>query len=98
MFTNAQVMGTLQAIDARLARIEALAAGTPAVGAPVTPAASSPVVLAEPAQALSVPERDAKSLRFDCSKHADHKGGKGFTANGIAAHRAWCDGTVTQRA
>ena len=96
MFTNAQVAAMLTGIDARLRSIEALAqAPAPVVGAPVTPAASSPV---GSAPALVVPERDAKAVRFDCSKHADHKAGKGFTANGVAAHRTWCDGTITQRA
>jgi len=81
MYTNAQVAALVQSVDARLARVEAALAGAPAqVAAPV---ATTPV---------AIPARDARTSKVACSKHLDHKDGKGFSRAGIVAHRTWCDG------
>ena len=80
MYTNAQVIAMLQQV------IDAQRGASPAVGQPVVAQAAAPVVAAEP-------ERKVKAVKYVCSLHADHKGGKGFTANGRAFHEARCAGT-----
>ena len=82
-YTNAQVMDMLKQIDARLARVERAQAPQ---GAPVTQAAASPLVIADKAVAGKAAPRTL------CTLHREHKDGKGFTPNGLAAHRVWCKG------
>lgn len=84
-YTNAQVAtilkgieGRLAALDARVAALTPVAASTPAQA----PAASAPIV---------IPDRQAaKVARVMCAKHPEHV--KGYTPNGLAAHRTWCPG------
>jgi hypothetical protein len=81
MFTNAQVMAAVGALDARIARIEAALVA----GAPATAAASAPVRTA--AQAIEAPAKQ----HVTCVKH-----GKRFAVTpagaptGSGFHAGWC--------
>jgi len=85
-FTVAQVHTLVARVDARLSALEAKvdALAPAAVSAPASAQAAAPVAM---------PERAVKAPHFACSAHAEHKGGKGFTANGRVAHATWCAGT-----
>ena len=92
MYTNAQMAALVIGLNATLValtqQVAALSAGTPvAVAAPATIVAAQPIV---------IPAKGTKAARYACSEHADHKDGKGFSANGIAYHRAnGCAGVTT---
>lgn len=94
------VMAREQRVDAKLdAIVVALGqvcgaldrlAGTAVVSAPARAAVASPTILALPAVRPSdVTEVEG---RFVCPRHPEHTRGEklGFSANGIAAHVAWC--------
>ena len=87
MYTNAQVIDVLRSIDARLARLESRPVTSTPTGAPVTPAAASPLV---------IPERDAKVERLAllCVGHGQPGASKACarefgSAENLAKHNAW---------
>ena len=82
MYTNAQVASLVTALDARIARVEAILVA----GAPATAQASAPVVAA--ATALETPSPKQHAV---CAKN-----GKTFTVtpagapSGTGFHDTWC--------
>jgi hypothetical protein len=86
VYTNEQVAILVKRLDAKIDAL--LAGGHTIVGAPV-----GPITIASP---VTIPDKGERTPKYACSKHADHKGGKGFTANGRADHAKWCDGTWSE--
>lgn len=56
-------------------------------------AAPAPADAPADAPAQDAPASTGRKPRYSCDKHADHGT---YSANGIASHRAWCAGNVTQ--
>jgi hypothetical protein len=86
-YTNAQVVALVKAQNAEIAglraEIRALVSGK------VATVAAAPTTVAT----VEIPvERAPKAAKVACSAHLDHKGGKGFSVAGMAAHRTWCEG------
>jgi hypothetical protein len=97
----ADVMAREQRVDAKLDAIvgalgqvcealNRLTVGMPIVSAPAPAQVAAPTILALPAaRPADVTEVEG---RFVCPRHPEHTRGEklGFSANGIAAHVAWC--------
>jgi hypothetical protein len=106
VYTNAQVAGIVAQmgakIDALTSLVDALLvefeASSPLakMGYPTIATPAGAVTVAAAAQPITIPAKNAKAARYACSLHAEHKDGKGFSANGIAYHRAnGCAGVTT---